>query len=244
VRAKILIAENAIAFRLEISRETLYLTRFQQSGLSWRLPEGYSDQQLNEKLFGGSKPDPDSCRRPLPDFTYIQHELTTNRHTCLQLLWEEYRDAHPDHPYSYTSFWRHFDHWRSRQDLVMRQQHRAGERLFVDWAGAKIPIHDRDTGEVTMASLFVAVLGASSYTYAEAAITQELEPWISAHMRTFEFLKGVPELVVPDNARTGVTKACRYDPDLNPTYQEMAMHYGVGVVPARVRKPRDKTCAS
>ena len=122
----------------------------------------------------------------------------------------------------------------------MRQQHRAGEKLFVDWAGAKMPLHDRETGEVRMASLFVAVLGASSYTYAEAALTQELEPWIAAHVRTFEFLGGTPELVVPDNTRTAVCKACRYEPDLNPTYQEMAMHYGVGVVPARVRKPRDK----
>ncbi len=122
----------------------------------------------------------------------------------------------------------------------MQQQHRAGERLFVDWAGAKIPIHDPETGEVRLASLFVAVLGASSYTYAEATLTQELEPWIGAHVRAFEFLGGVAELIVPDNARTAVSRTCRYEPDLNPTYQEMAMHYGVGVVPARVRKPRDK----
>ena len=126
----------------------------------------------------------------------------------------------------------------------MRQQHRAGEKLFVDWAGAKIPIYDRETGEVTQASLFVAVMGASSYTYAEATASQEMEPWIGAHVRTFEFLGGLPEVVVPDNARTAVTKTCRYEPDLNPTYQEMAMHYGVGVVPARVRKPRDKALNS
>jgi hypothetical protein len=121
----------------------------------------------------------------------------------------------------------------------MRQQHRAGEKLFVDWAGAKIPISNPESGETQLASLFVAVMGASSYTYAEATASQALEPWIGAHVRTFEFLGGVPEIVVPDNAKTGVLKACRYEPDLNPTYQEMAMYYGIGVVPARPRKPRD-----
>jgi len=235
--------QRQIARSIRLSQSTIseYLAHFQQSGLSWPLPEGFDDQRLEEKLFGiDQESEPSPARRPLPDFAQIHHELVTNRDTCLQLLWEEYQAAHPDHPYSYTSLWRHYEQWRSRQDLVMRQQHRAGEKLFVDWAGAKIPIHDRDTGEVTLASLFVAVLGASNYTYAEAAVSQELEPWIGAHVRTFEFLGGVPELVIPDNARTAVSKACRYEPDLNPTYQEMAMHYGVGVVPARVRKPRDK----
>jgi transposase len=233
--------QRQIARSVQLSQSTVseYLTRFQKAGLPWPLPESYDDLRLQQDLFGPD--DSDSViGRPLPDFAQIRHELTTNRHTCLQLLWEEYRDAHPDKSYSYSSFWRHYDHWRTGQDLVMRQAHLAGEKLFVDWAGAKIPLHDRETGAMTMASLFVAVLGASSYTYAEAALTQELEPWIGAHVRTFEFLGGLPEVVVPDNTRTAVTKACRYEPDLNPTYQEMAMHYGVGVVPARVRKPRDK----
>jgi len=234
--------QRQIARSIQLSQSTVseYLVRFQQSGLAWPLPDGYDDQRLQEKLFGAVRPDPAPVRRPLPDFTQVHHELAANRHTCLQLLWEEYREAHPDDHYSYSSFWRHYEDWRGRQDLVMRQQHRGGEKLFVDWAGAKVPIHDRETGKVTLASLFVAVLGASSYTYAEAALTQELEPWIGAHVRAFEFLGGVTEVVVPDNARTAVSKACRYEPDLNPTYQEMAMHYGVGVVPARVRKPRDK----
>ena len=235
--------QRQIARSIQLSQSTVseYLTRFQQSGLTWPLPDGYNDRRLQEKLFGSpDTPAPTPARRSLPDFRYIHHELSTNRHTSLQLLWEEYRDAHPDGHYSYSSFWRHYEQWRGRQDLVMRQQHRAGEKLFVDWAGAKIPIHDPQTGEAHLASLFVAVLGASSYSYAEATLTQALEPWIGAHVRTFEFLGGVPELIVPDNARTAVSKACRYEPDLNPTYQEMALHYGVGVVPARVRKPRDK----
>jgi len=236
--------QRQIARSIQVSQSTIneYLKRFQQSGLGWPLPEGFDERRLQEKLSGAAaeKSDPVFVRRPLPDFEHVQHELTTNRDTCLQLLWEEYRDAHPENHYSYTSFWRHYDEWRGRRDLVMRQQHRAGEKLFVDWAGAKIPIHDRETGDVQHASLFVAVLGASSYTYAEATLTQELESWIGAHVRAFEFLGGVPQLIVPDNARTAVTKACRYEPDLNPTYQEMAMHYAVGVMPARARKPRDK----
>jgi transposase len=235
--------QRQIARSIQVSQSTVseYLSRFQQAGLHWPLREGFDEQQLQERLFGpGWGKSERAAARPLPDFEQVRHELATNRHTTLQLLWEEYRAAHPDRPYSYTSFWRHYEQWRTRQDVVMRQQHRAGEKLFVDWAGARIPIHDRGTGEVTQASLFVAVLGASNYTYAEAALSQELEAWIGAHVRTFEFLGGVPEVVVPDNARTAVSKACRYEPDLNPTYQEMAIHYGVGVVPARVRKPRDK----
>jgi transposase len=234
--------QRQIARAAKLSQSTVhdYLERFQASGLPWPVPEGLSEPRLEEKLFGSGLSEPPEGRRPLPDFADIHQELISNRNTTLQLLWEEYRDAHPDGHYSYATFWRRYEDWRSRRDLVMRQQHRAGEKLFVDWAGAKIPVHDPQSGEAHLASLFVAVLGASSYTYAEATLTQELEHWIGAHVRTFEFLGGVPELVVPDNAKTAVSKTCRYEPDLNPTYQELAMHYGVGVIPARPRKPRDK----
>jgi transposase len=156
-----------------------------------------------------------------------------------QLLWEEYRQANPD-GYRYSRFCELYQRWRRKQDVVLRQEHKAGEKLFVDWAGTTIPICDRNGGPVQQAHLFVAVLGASSYTHAEATGDEQLANWIGAHVRAFEFYQGVPRLVVPDNTKTGVTKACRYDPDLNPTYQEMAMHYGVGVVPARPYKPRDK----
>ncbi len=122
----------------------------------------------------------------------------------------------------------------------MRQDHRAGEKLFVDYAGQTVPIIDCATGEIREAQIFVAVLGASNYTYAEATWSQSLPDWIGSHRRTFSFLGGVPELVVPDNLRSGVSKAHRYEPDTNPTYQDMALHYGVVVLPARVRKPRDK----
>ena len=112
--------------------------------------------------------------------------------------------------------------------------------MFVDWAGDTIPIHDRETGEVTPASIFVAVLGASTYTFARAALSQDLANWIDCHVRAFEFFQGVTKLIVPDNPRTGVNRACRYEPDLNRTYHEMAQHYGVAVMPARPYKPRDK----
>ncbi|MBS1859874.1 MAG: IS21 family transposase [Acidobacteria bacterium] len=234
--------QRQIARAAQLSQSTVhdYLRRFEAAKLKWPLPEDCDEAQLEARLFGPERIEPPAPSRPLPDFAAVRHELTSNRHTTLQLLWEEYRDAHPEGHYSYPSFCRHYEEWRGRQDLVMRQQHRAGEKLFIDWAGATIPVYDPATGQARPASLFVAALGASSYTYAEATESQELTNWIGAHIRALEFLGGVPELVVPDNAKTAVNKPCRYEPDLNPTYQEMAMHYGIGVVPARVRKPRDK----
>jgi transposase len=235
--------QRQIARSVRLSQSTIhdYIGRFEQSGLPWPLPENCDEAKLEQVLFGAAlKPVATPSKRPLPDFAEVSRELAANRHTSLQLLWEEYRDRNPESHYSYVSFWRRYDQWRAAQDVVMRQQHRAGEKLFVDWAGAKIPVHNPETGEVLPASLFVAVLGASSYTFAEATPTQELENWIGGHIRALEFIGGAPELIVPDNAKTGVTRACRYEPDLNPTYQEMALHYGVGVVPARPRKPRDK----
>src|SRR5579862_1474400 len=148
-------------------------------------------------------------------------------HVTQQLLWEEYRQTNPD-GYQYSRFCELYQRWRRKQDVVLRQEHKAGEKLFVDWAGTTIRIYDPRGGPVQQAHLFVAVLGASSYTYAEATADEQLASWIGAHVRAFEFYQGVPKLVVPDNTKTGVTKACRYDPDLNPTYQEMAMHYGIG----------------
>jgi transposase len=157
----------------------------------------------------------------------------------LQLAWEEYRQAHPD-GYAYSRFCELYQRWCQQLDVVLRQEHLAGEKLFVDYAGATIPIHDPQGGPERPAAIFVAVLGASNYTYAEATASQELENWIGSHIRTFEFLGGVPKLVIPDNTRTGVNRACRYEPDLNRTYHELAMHYGVGVLPTRPYKPRDK----
>lgn len=215
-----------------------YLQRATAAGISWPLPEGWDDTRLESALFP-SPPTPVEPKRPLPDFAAIHAELQKHRHLTLQLVWEEYRQANPN-GYGYSRFCELYQRWRRKLDVVLRQEHKAGEKMFVDWAGDTIPIHDPTTGAVTQASLFVAVVGASSYTFAEAHRDQQMGSWIAAHVHALEFIHGAPELVIPDNTRTGVNKACRYDPDLNPTYQEMAMHYAIGVVPTRPYKPRDK----
>ena len=190
-------------------------------------------------LFGSQPVRTRQPERAAPDFAAMHEQRQKNKHLTLRLLWEEYRAANPD-GYQYSRFCERFQRWRGTQDVVLRQEYKAGEKLFVDWAGPTIPIFSRTGGETRQAHLFVAVLGASSYTYAEATLDEQLINWLSAHMRAFEFMGGVPKLIIPDNARTGVTRACRYDPDLNPTYQEMSAHYGVGVLPTRPYRARDK----
>jgi transposase len=216
-----------------------YLQRAERAGVGWPLPEGWDEERLEEALFGERQPRPGDADKALPDFAAMHQQRQQHRHLTLQLLWEEYKQVNPA-AYGYSRFCEMYQRWRSKLDVVLRQEHKAGEKMFVDWAGTTIPIHDRQGGPAQAGHLFVAVLGASCYTYAEATSDEQLANWIGAHMRAFEFFGGVPQLVVPDNTKTGVSKACRYDPDLNPTYQEMAMHYGVGVMPARPYKPRDK----
>lgn len=235
------LGQRQIARSANLSQSTVhdYLKRFEGAGLKWPLPAEMSEAELERKLF---PVDPDRAKtdsKALPDFAVIHEELQSHKHATLQLLWEEYRAAHED-GYGYSRFCHHYQRWKQERDLVLRQEHRPGEKLFVDWAGDSIPFYDPASGEAHAAQLFVAVLGASNYTYAEAAPDQQMASWIGAHIRTFEFFGGCPQLVVPDNTRTGVSKASRYEPDLNPTYQELALHYGVGVLPARPRKPRDK----
>jgi transposase len=218
-----------------------YLKKAEEAGLKWPLPEGWNDERLEAALFAGGRPER-PARRPLPDFKNIREQLQQHSHLTLQLIWSEYRKQQPD-GYGYSQFCELYQRWRAKQDVVLRQDHKAGERLFVDWAGATIPVHNADTGEVWQAPLFVAVLGASSYTYVEATRNQQLDAWIETQIHALEYFHGVPKLIVPDNTKTGVIKACRYDPDVNPTYQEMAMHYGFGVLPTRPYKPRDKAKA-
>src|SRR5437870_7071849 len=215
-----------------------YLQRAEAAKITWPLGPEWDDDRLEAALFGGP-PRSRPTVLPMPDFADLHHQRQQHRHVTQQLLWEEYRQANPD-GYQYSRFCELYQRWRRKQDVVLRQVHKPGEKGFVDWAGATIPVHDPVTGEIWPASLFVMVLGASSYTYAEATRDQQLSAWISAHMHAFEYFSGVPRLLVPDNLRTGVSRACRYDPDLNPTYQEFAMHYDVGVVPARPRHPKDK----
>ncbi len=223
---------------LAVSTVHEYLKRAAAANIAWPLPEGWDDAKLEAALFPAAEAGA-PAQKAAPDFAAIREQLRRHRNVTLRLLWEEYRESNPD-GYGYSRFCELYQRWRRKLDVVMRQEHKAGEKAFVDWAGDTIPIHDPATGEVWQAPLFVAALGASSYTWAEATRDQQMESWLSAHVHAFDYWKGVPALVVPDNARTGVSKACRYDPDLNPTYHNFAVQYGFGVVPARPYKPRDK----
>jgi transposase len=234
--------QQQIALSCAVSQSTVseYLKAAAAAGIHWPAVADWDDRRLQESLYPGRPVTPPRRQCPQPDFAAIHQELQTHKHVTLQLLWEEYRQEHPE-GYHYSRFCDLYRRWRKRQEVVLRQTHRAGEKLFVDWAGDTVPIYDPQTGEVLRtASVFVAVMGASSYAYAESTGTQTLPDWIGAHIRAFEFLGGVPEIVVPDNPKTGVTKVCRYEPDLNRTYQAMAAHYGVAVIPARRGKPKDK----
>ena len=242
------LSQRQIAGSLQLSNGVVakYQAASQRAGLSWPLPEGLDEATLAQRLGakttnpGGSQT---NARRALPDFAAIHAQLKEKGVTRL-LLWEEYRAAHPDDGYSYTQFCFHYQQWQAHLKLVMRQTHRAGEKLFVDYAGPTVPIVNSATGELREAQIFVAVLGASNYTYAEATLTQGLADWIGAHTRAFSFFGGVPALVVPDNLRSGVRKACRYEPLLNTSYHQMLAHYGTAALPARPYKPRDKAYVS
>jgi transposase len=235
------LGQDQIARSCSIGQATVhrYLERAAAAGLTWPLPDECDDRRLNELLFP-TRPDyPPSVPRPGLDFADVHRQLQANRHVTLQLLWEEYREARRD-GYGYSRFCELYQRWNRNRNVTLRQDHKAGEKMFVDWAGPTVPIQDRKTGDTAPASLFVAVLGASTYTFAHAALGQHLANWIDCHIRAFEFIHGTPKLIVPDNPRTGVDRACRYEPDLNRTYHEMSEHYGVAIMPARPYKPRDK----
>jgi len=228
-----------IAVSCRISHVTVgkYLARFAATGLSWPLPAEIDDGQIMRRLYGGTEPSREPAR-PLPDPATLHRELR-RKGVTLQLLWQEYREIHPE-GYGYSQFCELYRRWEKRLHPSLRQEYRAGERMFVDYAGVTIPVHDPATGQSEPAQLFVAVLGASNYTYAEATASQQLADWIGSHVRAFEYFGGVTQLIVPDNLKSGVKRTCLYDPDLNPTYQELAAHYGTAVLPARPGKARDK----
>jgi len=239
------LSQRQIALSCSVGQATVseYLKAAEAAALKWSDVADWDDHRLCQAITPPRKTPSPRKQLPEPDYAALRHELQTNKYVTLQLLWEEYRNQHPD-GYRYSRFCELYRSWLQRQEVVLRQEHRAGERLFVDYAGATVPIHNPESGQVWEAAIFVAVLGASNYTYAEASLTQGLADWIGAHMRAFEFLGGVPEIVTPDNLKSGVTKACRYEPGVNRTYEEMAAHYGVAVVPARPVKPRDKAYVS
>jgi len=236
------LSNRAIARSCSISHSTVgeYVRRAEEAGLSWPLPSDLGEDELFEHLFPKA-PDASSRVIPCPDWEWVHGELR-KKSVTLRLLWVEYREEHPS-GYGYSQFCALYRTWAKRLKPSMRITHKAGEKLFVDYAGQTIPVIDPETGEVRQAQIFIGVLGASNYTYVEAQWSQELPNWIGGHVRMFEFFGGAPEIVVPDNLKAGVKHPCRYEPDLNPTYQDLAEHYGVAVIPARPRKPKDKAKA-
>lgn len=215
--------------------------RAERAGITWPLPDDLDDDALEASLFGTPAPGT-PLGRPLPDFAAVHLELR-KKSVTLMLLWHEYKETFPE-GYAYSQFAEHYRRWRRHLDVVMRQEHKAGEKLFVDFPGMQIPIYDEATGELHLqAELFVAVLGASSYIHADVYPSQELIYWVTAHVGCFEHLQGCPAIVVPDNLRSAVTRPNRYEPDVNATFAEMAAHYNVAILPARSYKPRDKAKA-
>ncbi len=241
------LSTRAIARSCSISPTTVseYVRRAQVAGLSWPLPEALDEDQLYQMLFPKQAP-PSERVIPEPDWQLIHAELR-RKSVTRRLLWLEYREAHPG-GYGYSYFCELYRLWARKLDPPMRLSHKAGEKMFVDYAGHIVPmslwetvrIVNPKTGEIREAHIFVAVLGASNYSYAEAQWAEDLPNWIGGHVRTFAFFEGVPEIVVPDNLKTGVKHPSRYEPDLNPTYLDMAEHYNTVVLPARVRRPKDK----
>jgi transposase len=238
------LSARVIARGCGVSRSTVasHLERMAMAGVTWPLPAGVDEEELERRLFAQEP----AVRgrdeaRPLPDWEVVRKELS-GKGVTLRLLWEEYRQAHPD-GYEYSQFCEYYRRWLGDLDVCLRHSYAGGERLFVDFAGMTLPLTDGRTGEVHEAQIFVAALGASHYLYAEALRSQQLHDWIEAHVHAFEHFGGVPAITVPDNLKSAVSRACWYEPDLNPTYQDMALHYGTAVLPARPGKPRDKAKA-
>jgi transposase len=235
------VSGHEIARRLGVAPSTVRLTlqRLAIARLGWPLPAEMTDAALEAQLFTAAGTRQGHRRHPEPDWPRIHHELK-RKHVTLAMLWEEYVEQHPD-GYRYSRFCELYRGWAGRLSVTMRQTHVGGDKLFVDYAGDTVPvIIDRLTGKTRPAQIFVAVLGASNFTYAEASWTQALGDWIGAHIRAFAALGGVPNLLVPDNTKVAVIKACLHEPQVNRTYAEMAAHYDTAILPARPYRPRDK----
>jgi transposase len=231
------LSDRQIALSIGSARSTVQecVRRATDAGLEWSSVQELDEPALQARLYARSVP---LSRHPLPDFAQVHAELRRPGVTRV-LLWQEYKATHPD-GWQYSVFCDRYQRWLAGQERVLRQHHAPGEKLFVDYAGQTVPITDRHTGAVCAAQIFVAVLGCSNYTYAEATFTQQLPDWLGAHVRALAFIGGVPKAIVPDNLRSAVHRAHRYEPTLNPSYQDFAEHYGVTILPARARKPRDK----
>jgi transposase len=233
------LSNRAIARACCISNSTVgeYVVRARRAGLVWPVAEERTEEELYQQLFPEVKR-PKLVERPRLDWEVVHREMARQGVT-LQLLWQEYREKYPD-GYGYTQFREHYQRWNQAHTTSMRLPHKGGEVMEVDYAGMTLSITNPETGEVSQAVVFVATLPASSYIYAEVQPSQELQHWLAGHVRAFAFFGGVPKILRPDNLKSGVKKPNYYEPDLNPSYQELAEHYRVAVLPARVKKPKDK----
>jgi transposase len=214
---------------------SLALSRAANAELTWEAANALDDAELEARLYPSVVA---VAARPEPDCTWIHREQHRVGVT-LELLHHEYLEQHPG-GLRYTSFCDRYREWMGRRGLVMRQVHVAGDKMFVDYSGKRPRIVDLSTGEVIEVELFVAALGASNLTYAEATYTQRGPDWIASHVRAFDYFGGVPAACVPDQSKSGVTRACRYEPEVQRTYEELAQHYGTTVLPARPMHPRGR----
>ena len=232
-------SKRQIAVSVGVSRSTIgeYLRRAAVVGITWPVPEGLDDAELERRLFTPAAFE-GHPEQPLPEWNQVHKELK-RRGVTLLLLWEEYRGEHAD-GYGYSRFCDLYRRWRKTISPTMRQTHGPADKLFVDFAGDTVAVFDGSTGEQRRVQIFVAVLGASNYTFAQARWTQGLPDWIGAHVDALRAIGGVPKAIVCDNLKAGVTAACRYEPGINRTYQELAEHYDTAILPTRPRKPRDK----
>ena len=229
------------SLRISLGAVQSITSKIEELELTWPKISTLDDTQLAQ-LFYPASDTRISNDFTLPDWVTVHQELR-RKGVTKHLLWEEYTQAYPNRSYSYPQYCFLYQQWANKQKRSMRQIHKAGDKLFIDYAGQTVPIIDGSTGEVRSTQIFIAVLGASNYTYCEATWTQSLPDWLGSHARCLEFLGGVPKLIVPDNLKSGVTKACRYDPDVNASYQQLAAHYGTAIMPARPRAPKDKAKA-
>lgn len=241
LEADLSVRQISICTKVSVGSIQKLLKSAQALGLTWPLPTELDDARL-AALFYPQADTTISARHVVPDWPSVHQELK-RKGVSKQLLWEEYTQRYPNSCYSYSQFCDRYKSWCQLQKRSMRQIHKAGEKLFIDYCGPTVPIVSPTTGEVRQAQVFVAVLGASNYTFAEATWSQSLPDWLQSHVRAFEFFGGTPVLLIPDNLKSGVSKACRYDPELNPSYQQLAEHYQVAVMPARPYKPKDKAKA-
>lgn len=235
-------SHRQIAASTGVSKTTVceYLARAERAGISWPLPEGMEAEAVDAALFPAVAAEVANRHRPVPDWRDIHRQLKDRRHhITLRLLWVEWKADHPD-GWNYSQFCYHYRCWLGTCDVVMRLSYAGGERMFVDFSGDKARWVDPGTGEVNEAEVFVSVLGASGLIYAKATRGQDLDSWLGAHMHAWQAYGGVATVTVPDNLKSGVTKACWYDPEVNPSYLELAPHFNTVILPTRTAKPRDK----